>query len=83
MNISDSRPANNSYWDEEIIIAEIPKDTYSKYIVSQCTKNGKTFINLREWYCTSKDPQFKPAKAGAAIPVRLAEQVAQALTAKL
>ena len=63
--------SNNSggYWDAEVVVAEIPKDDFAKYVVSKCAKGGKEYINLREWYHTRNDATWKPAKAGAAIPV--------------
>lgn len=63
--------SNNSggYWDAEVIIAEILKANFAKYIISKCAKDGKEYINLREWYHTRHDATWKPAKAGAIIPV--------------
>ena len=63
--------SNNSggFWDAEIVITEVPKDDFAKYIISKCAKGGKEYINLREWYHTRNDPTWKPARAGVAIPI--------------
>jgi hypothetical protein len=57
------------YWDEETIVQEIGKNAFAKYIISDCKKNGKRYINIREWYHTQNNPTWLPAKAGCAIPV--------------
>lgn len=57
------------YWDSEEVVGEVKKDEFAKYIVSACTKGGKDYINVREWYCTRTDPNFRPAKSGMALPV--------------
>ena len=71
----------NAYWTREEVIAEISKNDTSKYIVSRCEKDGRKFINVREWYCTRNDPTWKPAKSGMAIPVEngIAEKTLEAM----
>ena len=61
--------AENKYWDEEVVVAEIPKDTYAKYIVSKCKKGTKEVVNVREWYNTKLDPTWRPSKSGMAVPI--------------
>ena len=68
-----------TYWDKEEVVGEVDKDLYSKYIVSACEKNGKKFINVREWYHTQADPTWKPSKSGMAIPDGVAQKVLAAL----
>lgn len=57
-----------AYWDEEVVVEEIPKGELAKYIVSRCKKGGKEYINIREWYCTRTDPTWRPSKAGMTLP---------------
>lgn len=58
----------STYWDSEFVVAEVHRTPLSKYVVSKCTKAGKTVINLREWYCTASDPNWKPSKNGITVP---------------
>jgi len=72
------------FWDSEEPIREISKGETSKYCVHYVTRQGNSYINVREWYCTRNDPTWKPAKAGMAIPlnevgIELAETVLNAM----
>jgi len=73
LKISTSTPKGGGnqakYWEEETVVAEVTKDSFAKYIISNCKKSGKRYINVREWYHTSNNPTWLPAKAGCAIPI--------------
>lgn len=57
-----------SFWDGVELIGEVTKSEHSKIKVERCTKSGKTYINMREWYNKSSDLEWKPGKSGMAIP---------------
>lgn len=61
--------AEGKYWDTEVLMPEIQKGEHAKYVVSACTKDGKPYVNIREWYNTQKDPEFKPGRSGMSFPV--------------
>ena len=70
-----------SFWEHEVVVAEIKKSATSKYVVSAATRKGRSYVNVREWYCTKADPTFKPAKAGMAIPIKNFEELSRAMKA--
>jgi hypothetical protein len=35
----------------------------------QFEKKGPVFLNVRQMYATQKDPEFKPGRAGMALPI--------------
>lgn len=61
-----------SFWESETIINEIPKTDFAKYIISICEKNGKKYLNVREWYSTKKSPKLRPGKSGICMPIDVA-----------
>ena len=79
ITVKDTSKSKGGYWDAETIVAELPKDDFAKYVVSACVKNGKKFVNVREWYHTSYDPTWKPSKSGMAIPVGVAQDLVHAI----
>jgi hypothetical protein len=68
-----------TFFDKEKVIAEIAKSEFSKYIVSAAEKNGRRYLNIKEWYCTAYEPEWRPAKQGVMVPVQLGEDVIAAL----
>ena len=59
---------NNQYWDNEVIIDEVQVGSRTKYIISACQKDGKKFVNVREWYWAKNDETPKPGKHGICLP---------------
>ena len=56
----------SKFWDKETELFSEPKgrDTLK---VHECEKNGKAFINIREYY-TDAEGELKPGSKGISIP---------------
>jgi len=69
-----------SYWDKEEVISEIHLSEKSKIVVSAVEKNGKQFVNVREFYCTSQDPTWKASKNGMPVQYAYATALAEGIS---
>ena len=69
-----------NYWDKEKELNVISKGPKAEVRISLVEKNGKQFVNVREWYCTANDPTWKPSKSGMSIPVgTVGEEIASSI----
>lgn len=66
-----------SFWDHEIVLAELDKGTERIY-VKRVVKGSRTYIDIRTFWADDED-EWRPSKKGIAIPVELAEEVAEAI----
>lgn len=82
----------NNYWDSEVVVAEIQSTEHTKYVVSACrSKDGKHFVNIREWFKTRKCDEYKPGRHGICIPnmngadvaTHIMEAIGQAITTEV
>jgi hypothetical protein len=58
----------NKYWDTEEFVGETLKSETSKFLVHRCTRGGKNFITVREWYKTKTSTLWFPSKNGISLP---------------
>lgn len=58
-------------WDNCKVIGEVNKSERTKLRVELTTRDGVKYINIREWYMTKKDLEWKPGISGFAIPLLL------------
>jgi hypothetical protein len=58
-----------NYWDSEEVLCEVPKSEKAMVRISHTIKNGRDYLNVREFYCTSNDPTWKPSKSGMTFPL--------------
>lgn len=70
-----------SFWDSEQVLAEVDKGT-EKIFVKRVTKSGRSYIDVRTFWL-GDDDEWKPSKKGIAIPLELANDVAEAIKAGL
>jgi hypothetical protein len=73
---------NKAFWDTEEVIAEVPKGEHTKYVISRCSKDGKTYVSVREHYNKTSDPTWRPSPKGMSIPLgipELAEKIIAAM----
>lgn len=75
--------SENTYWDKEKVVSEITLSDYRKLVVSSCIKDGKKYVNVREFYCTRTDSTWKPSKHGICIPNNAETEVPYLLCAAL
>jgi len=59
----------NQYWDRVESVQWVDRSERSKYQVLVGEKNGKTFVNIREFYKTQYNPEWLPSRNGMSIPV--------------
>ncbi len=69
---------SNFSWDEEKPLQEVQKDAVNVYRLSLCRRGERYYINIREWYKSSREGgEMMPGKSGAAIPITAAEEIGQ------
>lgn len=66
-----------SFWDSEEVLGEIDKGD-ERIFVKRVTKGKRAYIDVRTFWL-GDDDEWKPSKKGIAIPLELAEDVAQAI----
>ena len=59
----------NAFWDREIAQTVVPKYADVNYHVSKTAKNGKVYINIREFFRPRDSDEWLPGKAGITVPV--------------
>lgn len=69
----------NEFWDKETEILSVPRGR-DILKVHDCEKNGKTFVNIREYY-VSVDGDVKPGKKGISVPKEIFDQIVEAVAA--
>ena len=57
----------------------IPMGDHKQIRVEGVIFNGTPYINVRQYYSTTRDPEFKPTRKGLMIPLDKGHQVAVAL----
>lgn len=63
----------DSFWDTETTPQVVYKNPTNQYRISFVTKDGRAYLNIREWYQprNADGDEWYPGKAGAAIPAQL------------
>lgn len=56
-----------SFWDTETVITTVAKNKSEKIEVKNCTKNDKSYIDIRVTK-VDEDGNYHPTKSGVAIP---------------
>jgi hypothetical protein len=69
----------SAYWEKEVVVSEIQAGE-NKIRISVCTKKGRTWVAIREWYKTMTG-EYSPGKHGLAFPVENAEELEQYIKA--
>lgn len=69
---------NESFWDKEVFSGEIRISDVAKYTTTICFKDDKRFVSLTRWYCTKKNPDWKP-KNGIVLPLEKSSEIIRAL----
>lgn len=67
----------DKFWDDEKEIFSEPKGR-NMLRVKECTKNGKTFIDIREYYTDSAGEE-KPDRKGISLQKEMMDKIVEAL----
>lgn len=66
-----------AFWDSEEVLAEVEKGD-ERIFVKRVSKGSRTYIDVRTFWLDDDD-EWKPSKKGIAIPIELAEEIAEAI----
>ena len=68
------------FWDTEERVAEVEKNGSTNICCDVCTKDNKTYVNIREYYEDRNSGQMLPSKKGICIPVDCWGEVVEKVT---
>lgn len=65
----DKPPVMRRIWDNYVVIGEVQKSDFIKYVVAAAVRDGVRYVNVREFYYGKKSGLWKPGKDGITIPL--------------
>lgn len=58
-------------WDNYLVVGEVQKSDRIKFVIGAGIRDGVRYLNIREFYYTKKDEEWKPGRDGITIPLRV------------
>lgn len=58
-------------WDNCKFVGEVKKSASTKLRIELVARDGVKYVNIRDWYMTKKEQEWKPGIAGFAVPIAL------------
>ena len=66
-----------AFWDREEVLDEVEKGE-ERIFIKRVSKGSRTYIDVRTFWLDDDD-EWRPSKKGIAIPIELADRVAEAI----
>ena len=68
---NDIKKARKRIWDNYKVIGEVRKAPAIKLVLAAAARDGVKYINIREFYLKKSTNEWKPARDGITIPIKL------------